>query len=308
MVTRAAPSRVFAAYAVLCVVWGSTFIAIRIGVRHFAPALFGASRYLVAGAVLLTLALALGRRLPRRAEDWRTNIIVGLLLLFCANGLVIWSEQSVPSGVAAIFIATVALWIALFDAVIPGGDARPTWTQAVGLLLGFGGTLIVAGADVGGLGHTDWHGPLALTTAAASWGLGSVYAKRHPTEAAPEISSALQMLVGGLAFVVAATLSHEWTTVRPTAAGLGAVAYLVVFGSLVGYSCFVYVLRHMPPTVAGTYVYVNTVVAVLLGWLLLGEQLTARTVGAMAVVVGSVIWVRRAGRRRPVRAPRTSTT
>lgn len=297
MIASAASGRVLAAYLVLCVVWGSTYLAIRIGVEELPPALFAGVRFLIAGVTLLGVALLLGRRLPARRADWRTNALVGLLLLLGGNGLVVWAEQFTPSGVAAIFVVTVTLWLALFDALIPGSRTRPTWRQLVGLLIGFAGTLLLVGDDWAALRSADWRGPLALTCASAFWALGSVYSSRHPSESSPEINSALQMLAGGVALTVVGTSLGEWSRVTVTQRGVGAVLYLVVFGSLVGYSSYVYVLRHMAPTVVGTYSYVNTVVAVLLGWLILAEPLTARTVLAMAVVLASVAWVRHAAGR-----------
>jgi drug/metabolite transporter (DMT)-like permease len=190
----------------------------------------------------------------------------------------------------------VTLWLALFDAVIPGSVSRPTWRQVTGLLVGFGGTLLLVD-EPGALRDADWRGPLALTVASAAWALGSVYSARRPTESGPEVNSALQMLTGGVVLTLVGSSLGEWHAVHLSARGLGALAYLVVFGSLVGYSCYVYVLRHMAPTVAGTYSYVNTVVAVLLGWLILAEPISGRTILAMAIVLGSVAWVRRAARK-----------
>ena len=285
------------AYAVLCVVWGSTYLAIRVGVRAFPPALFAGTRFLIAATLLLGAVLALRLGLPRRAADWRTNAIVGVLLLLGGNGLVVWAEQFTPSGITAIFVVTVTLWMALFDAVLPGHRSRPTLAQVGGLVLGFLGTLMLVGDDLAALRQADWRGPIGLTTAAVSWALGSVYSTRHPTQGSPYANAALQMLAGGLALTAVGTLRGEWSQVRITPDGVGALAYLIVFGSLVGYSSYVYVLRHMAPTVAGTYSYVNTVVAVLLGWLLLREPVAPRTVLAMVVVLGAVVWVRRASYR-----------
>jgi drug/metabolite transporter (DMT)-like permease len=290
------PGRVLAAYLVLCIVWGSTYLAIRVGVAEFPPALFAGIRFVIAGSLLLAVALLLGRRLPTRRRDWVTNAVVGVLLLFCGNGLVVWAEQFTPSGVAAIIVVTVTLWLALFDAVIPGSPARPTWRQAVGLAAGFGGTLLLVDADLGALRETDWRGPLALTCAAAAWAAGSIFSNRRPSEASAEINSALQMLAGGLALALLGTLLGEAARLHWSPRGASALAYLIVFGSLVGYSSYVYVLRHMAPTVVGTYSYVNTVVAVLLGWAILREPITGRTLAAMGIVLGSVAWVRRAAR------------
>jgi drug/metabolite transporter (DMT)-like permease len=214
-----------------------------------------------------------------------------VLLLTTANGLVIWAEQFIESGTAAIFIVTVALWMAVFDAVIPGSSAKPTWRQFAGLAVGFGGTVLLVGGDLTALLNADWRGPVALVLASASWGLGSVYAKRHPVRTGPYISAALQMLSGGGALLLIGALSGEFGTVQFSRSGLLAVGYLVLFGSIIGYTSFVYLLTHTSATVAGTYAYVNPVVAVFLGWAILDERITLRTFIAMAVVLGSVVWV-----------------
>jgi drug/metabolite transporter (DMT)-like permease len=289
-------------YAVVCVVWGSTYLAIRIGVQHMPPALLGAFRFLSAGALLLVVALLLGQRFPRRAVDWRTNAIVGVLLLGLANGLVIWAEQYIHSGAAAIFVVTVSLWMALFDAIIPGSAARPTLVQIVGLVAGFAGTIALVGEDLTALRAADWRGPLALTVASAVWALGSVISQRRPTTSGSYVNSALQMLAGGTALILAGTLRGEWSALQFTWTGFGAVAYLALFGSIIGFTAYVYVLRNIPATVAGTYVYVNTVVAVFLGWLVLGEPITDRTTFAMIVVMAAVMLVRRSRKQRHPKA------
>jgi drug/metabolite transporter (DMT)-like permease len=286
--------RVLAAYLVVCLVWGSTYLAIRIGVRHLPPALFGGIRFLTAGGILLALALATGRRLPRQARDWKTAAVVGIMLLGIGNGIVIWAEQWVESGTVAILVVTGALLMATFDAVIPGSEARPTWRQFVALLVGFGGTVLLVGGNSASLGDIGWLGPLAVVGAAASWALGSIYSKRHPVEASPHVFSALQMLFGGGVLAVVGLLSGEAGRFTLSVAGIGAVAYLIVFGSIVAYTSYVYLLRHAAPAFVGTHVYVNTIVAVLLGWLLLAEHVSLRTFVAMAIILGSVVWVRRA--------------
>jgi len=296
---QAASGRVLAAFVVLCIVWGSTYLAIRIGVAELPPALFAGVRFLIAGGILLGAARLLGRRLPTRRRDWTTNLVVGFLLLFCGNGLVVWAEQFTPSGVAAIFVVTVTLWLALFDAVIPGSVSRPTWRQVTGLLVGFGGTLLLVD-EPGALRDADWRGPLALTVASAAWALGSVYSARRPTESGPEVNSALQMLTGGVVLTLVGSSLGEWHAVHLSARGLGALAYLVVFGTLVAFSAYIWLLGVSTPARVGTYAYVNPVVALVLGWAMAGEPLTFRSMVAAAIIVGSVVVIT-TGRTRPQR-------
>ena len=279
------------AYLVVCVVWGSTYLAIRVGVGVLPPFLFAGLRFLTAGVLLLGIVLALGDRLPRRLVDWRTQAIVGVLLLAGGNAFVVWAEQYTASGIASIFVVTVALWMAFFDAVIPGGAGDLNWRVVAGLGLGFVGTALLVGASPAEILHADLRGPIALTAASASWSLGSVYGKRHKTETSPYVGAALQMIAGGGAVIVLGSLLGEWSRWHWSARGAGAIAYLVVFGSILGYSAYTYALRHASPTIVGTYAYANPVIAVLLGWLILAEPVTARTFLAMALIVGAVVWI-----------------
>ena len=278
------------AYLVVCVFWGSTYLAIKVGVMELPPFLFGGLRFLIAGLLLLAIARALGDPLPHRS-DWRTLTIVGLLLLAGGNAFVVWSEQYVSSGVASIFVVTVAMWTALFDALIPGGSSELNWKVVAGLALGFLGTLLLVGATPAEIVAADKRGPIALTIASASWSLGTVYAKRHPTKASPYMGAAFQMIVGGSAVALVGTLLGEWASWHLSTRGIGAIAYLVVFGSVLGYSAYSYALRHAPATIVGTYAYVNPVIAVLLGWLLLHEPVGPRPCIAMGMILVAVVWI-----------------
>ena len=279
------------AYLIVCVFWGSTYLAIKVGVSELPPFLFAGLRFLAAGVLLLALARALGDPLPRRAGDWRTLAIVGLFLLAGGNAFVVWAEQYTPSGVASVFVVTVAIWTAFFDAIIPGGSGDLNWRVVSGLVLGFLGTALLVGATPAEILQADLRGPLALTFASASWSLGSVYAKRHPTEVSPYIAAAIQMIVGGLVVSLVGSALGEWRSWHLSSRGLGAIAYLVVFGSIFGYSAYAYALRHASATIVGTYAYVNPVIAVLLGWLLLAEPITARSLVAMALILVAVLWI-----------------
>ncbi|PYO42791.1 MAG: EamA family transporter [Gemmatimonadetes bacterium] len=279
------------AYLIVCVVWGSTYLAIRVGVGVLPPFLFAGLRFVIAGLLLLAVALALGDTLPRRAVDWRTQAIVGVLLLAGGNAFVVWAEQYIASGIASIFVVTVALWMAFFDAIIPGGSGDLNWRVVAGLVLGFLGTTLLVGASPAEILRADLRGPIALTCASASWSIGSVYGKRHHTETSPYIGAAIQMVVGGAATALVGTLLGEWSRWHLTGRGVGALAYLVVFGSIVGYSAYTYALRNASATIIGTYAYVNPVIAVLLGWLILREPVTARTFLAMALIIGAVVWI-----------------
>jgi drug/metabolite transporter (DMT)-like permease len=283
--------RALVAYLLVCVVWGSTYLAIRIGVHDLPPFLFAGVRFFTAGILLGAAVLATGGELPRARRDWRTLAIVGCFLLIGGNATLVWAEQTVESGLASVYVAAGPLWTAFFDAIVPGGKTRLTWRMGLGLLLGFLGILLLAGVTPAQLLSIEMRGPVALTLGSASWAMGSVYSKRHPTAVSPYAAAAVQMAVaGGLLMLVGLALgeSRAW---QVTPSGMGALAYLIFVGSIVGYTAFGYALRNASATVVGTFAYVNPVVAVLLGWLILHEQVTVRTLAAMGLILGAVLWI-----------------
>jgi drug/metabolite transporter (DMT)-like permease len=292
------------AYLLVCTVWGSTYLAIRIGVAHLPPFLFAGVRFLVAGLILGALVMLAGGKLPARARDWRTLAITGVFLLVGANAIVVWSEQFIASGTASVFVASMPIWAAFFDAIVPGGKTVLTWRIGVGLALGFLGSALLAGITPHEIMAADLRAPVALTLGSASWALGSVYWKRNPTQVSPYSAAAVQMVIGGGLLVALGLLLGEGPAWHLEGVGLGAMAYLVVFGSIVGYTAYGYALEHASPTVVGTYAYVNPVVAVLLGWLVLHEPVTARMLGAMGLILGAVLWIQLVSRApRRVTAP-----
>jgi len=289
--------RALVAYLLVCTVWGSTYLAIRIGVADLPPMLFAGIRFLIAGALLAGILIAAGDHMPRGTRDWRILGITGLFLLLGGNAWVVWAEQFVESGPASVFVAAVPLWAAFFDALVPGGTTVFTWRIGAGLVLGFLGSGLLAGVTPAELMAADLKGPIALTLASGSWALGTVYSKRNPTDTSPYAAAAAQMLVGGAAITVLGLLLGEASAWRLSPSGLGALAYLVVFGSIIGYTAYAYALRHASATIVGTYAYVNPVVAVLLGWLILDEAVTLRTFAAMALILGAVLMIQLAPKR-----------
>ncbi|HEY6808163.1 MAG TPA: EamA family transporter [Gemmatimonadales bacterium] len=279
------------AYLLVCFFWGSTYLAIKIGVGVLPPFLFAGIRFLVAGLVLFGGAVAFGDPLPRRLRDWGVLAVVGLFLLAGGNAFVVWAEQYTPSGVASVFVVTVALWMAFFDAIVPGGTGRLSWRVIAGLALGLVGTAMLMGASPRAIIHSDLRGPVALTCASASWAFGSVFYKRQHPDASPYIGAAVQMITGGSAVILLGLFLGEAGRFHLTSRGVEAIAYLAIFGSIVGYSAYSYALRHAPATSVGTYAYVNPVIAVVLGWLLLHEPIGPRTLLAMGLILGAVIWI-----------------
>jgi drug/metabolite transporter (DMT)-like permease len=279
------------AYLLVCVVWGSTYLVIRIGVAELPPFLFAGLRFLAAGALLLGGALLFGDRLPREARVWRDNAFVGICLFAGGNSFVVWAEQFTPSGVASVFVVTVALWIAFFDSVVPGGKGALGWRVILGLAIGFVGTTLLVGASPRELLAADLRGPVALTLASASWAFGTVYYKRRPSATSPYVAAAIQMAAGGAVTALVGFALGEAAAWQFNATGLLSMAYLALFGSIVGFTSYVYALKHAPATIVGTYAYVNPVIAVLLGWWILHETVTGRTFVAMGLILGAVIWI-----------------
>ena len=288
--------RALLAWLIVCLVWGSTYLAIRVGVESLPPFLMAGVRFVIAGLVLGGIAWLRGEKLPARRGDWGVLAFAGVLLLCAGNGLVVWAEQYVDSGSASIYVVTVAIWFAGFDALIPGGTTRLCWQLAGGLLLGLLGTVLLTGATPAALLSADLRGPVALIIASGAWAFGSVYLKRKHLGTGFTTALTIQMLAGGVALALVGFLRGEQHHWHPTTQGLAALGYLIVFGAIVGFTAYGYALRHASATVVGTYAYVNPIVAVLLGWAILGEPLSLRKLGAMAVILGAVLWIQRAVR------------
>jgi drug/metabolite transporter (DMT)-like permease len=292
---RPAPSGVelAAAFAAVYVLWGSTFLAIRFAVATLPPFLMAGTRHLIAGVVLYPLACLRSRERPTRA-NWTAAALMGALLLFGGNGGVSWAEQTVPSGVAALLVATVSLWMVIIEWLRPGGT-RPGGRVIVGLVLGFAGLAFLMGpSQLAGGSRVDPRGATVLVLAALSWATGSVFSRRLALPRMPLLGTAMQSLAGGALLILVGLLSGQGRDLHWKAVSLRSVlalGYLIVFGSLLGFSAYNWLLAHAPPARVATYAYVNPVVAMFLGWALAGEQPTLRTLLAAAVIVGGVVLV-----------------
>jgi drug/metabolite transporter (DMT)-like permease len=287
-----APSRaaLIIAFATLYLVWGSTYLGIRVAVETLPPFLMAGARFLVAGGMLAGW-LAVTRGFRATARQWRDNAIIGTFLLLGGNGLVAWAEQFIPSGLTALIIGSTPLMMVLTEWAWRGGH-RPTALTGAGLLLGFAGVAWLAApwesATGGGL-HLG--GVTAILAGCVFWAFGSIYGRRVRQPAEPLTASALQMLCGGVALMLAAFAHGDLVAFSPAAVAARswlAFMYLILVGSLVGFSTFVWLMKHSTPARVSTYAYVNPLVAVFLGWLILDEPVTARTLAAAAVIVISV--------------------
>lgn len=307
---EASPSRwaLWSAFLAVYLIWGSTYLAIRFVVLELPPFLTAGFRHLIVGAILFVGLVVSGTPMPDR-RTWIVSGVVGTLLLFGGNGLVGVAEQTVPSGLTALVIAVIPIEIVLIAWLWPGGGiARPRKTVFAGLALGTAGLLVLVGpAAFLGAGRVPLAGALVLVVATLSWATGSVYAKRAKLDASPFVMAAIQSLAGGVACVLVGTALGEWPrlAVVPSSKALWAFAYLVVFGSLVAYSCYVWLLKVASPARVATYAYVNPVVAVFLGWALAGEPLTWRVALASAVIIAAVAMV--ASERKPATLPPKAT-
>ena len=278
----ARPVAAWAALLVVWVVWGSTYLAIRVGDRSLPPLAMAAVRYLIAGALLYPFAWLGDRAARPNGRQWAGMAVVGAMLLAFGNGGVSYAERTLPSGLAALLVASVPLWMALADLVLNKRRLPPAgW---VALVLGLGGIAILAQPH----GSGTLLPILIVLGASLSWGVGSVLAGRLPAPPSPLLGSAMEMLAGGMVLVALAGFTGEIKPVHATGASLLALLWLIGPGSLLALTCYVIALRRLPVPVVSTYAYVNPVVAVGLGTLLLGERLTWISLLGGLVVIASV--------------------
>jgi len=271
--------------------WGATYLAIRFGVREgsgFPPFSFASVRYLSAGGLLWLWGILRKRRMRPTRQEWRTLILSGILMLVGGNGMVTWAEQQADSSLAALLVAAVPIWAILIEAVL--NRKRPSLQLLAAVLTGFSGIALLAipgmlkgvQAEVLSIG--------ALLIAGFSWAMGSVRQVRWPVSLDPAMSSGYQMLIGGMGLFVLSRLSGE-PVPSPTIESWIALVFLSIFGSVLAFTAYVTALKTLPIQVVMTYTYVNPVIAVLLGWAILDEQITAWTLGGMFLVLLGVVGV-----------------
>lgn len=284
---RVTTLRVAIALLAVYLVWGSTFVAILFAIDTIPPLTMAGIRFVVAGAVVYGLT-RVGGQPPASRSHWVSACIVGFLLLSLGNGGVTWAEQHVPSGTAALVLAGIPAWMVLFDWLRPGGRI-PLRQETLGLSLGLAGiALLVAGPDGMGLGAVDPVGAVVLIGASIAWSFGSIVSRSLPVPTSAFQLTGMQMLAGGAFLLVGGMLGGEWSAVdleKVSRSSFLALGYLIVFGSLVGYSAYVWLLRSTAPAVASSYAFVNPAIAVGLGWLLAGEEVGPSIMAAMVMIV-----------------------
>ena len=278
------------ALLVVYLVWGSTYLAIRVAIETLPGFTMAGVRFLVAGALLFVWGRWRGGAAPTRAQ-WLRSAGIGALLLLGGNGGVVWAEYRISSGVAALLVAIEPVWVALLAPLLLG-TARVSWRAAVGLVLGVGGVAALV-LDAGGAdpSRADPLGALAVVAATVSWALGSLWSVRADLPTARAVGFGAQMLCGGAALLAAGGLTGEWISIDPasfSSRSVAALLYLVAFGSIAAFSAYGFLLRTTAPLVASTYAFVNPLVAVLLGWLFAEEPVGARLAIAALLILGAV--------------------
>lgn len=278
--------------------WGTTYLAIRIGLETLPPTLLAGIRFFTAGTLLFAFLRGWRRERLPVGREWLHQAIVGLMLLGVGNGLVVWAEVWIPSGMAALLVATSPFWVAGFERLRSDGE-RVSLRALMGMLIGFGGLVLLVAPGLFGepLGVRYLLGMAAIQVGCASWSGGSVFVKHHEARVAPLMGAAVQMLFAGVALTLIGTALGEWGALHFSARSLSALVYLILFGSIVAYGSYTYAVEKLPLSVVSTYSYVNPVIAVLLGWIVLSEPLGWRMITAMLIILGGVALVKTATKR-----------
>lgn len=302
-----APSRwkTLAAFAIIYFVWGSTFLAIRISVQEIPPLLCAAIRFFIAGLILYAWMLVRREPFPN-GRQWASAFTIALLIFVGDYGLLFWAEQRVPSGIAAVMMATIPAFMALSE-IIFLRTQRLTIRLASALLIGLAGVAVLVSRSLNlGSAPIDRGGAAALIFASISWSVGSVLTRKLPLPSSKIMSSGAQMLAGGILLAVSASVFGEFRSFHPDAITVSAwlaLLYLIVAGSILGFTAYLWLIHHQSPTKVGTYAYVNPIVAVLIGYFLAAEPLGARTVVGTVLILISVVLITAANVKKPASAP-----
>jgi len=282
---------IWSAMTSVYIIWGSTFLAIRFAIETIPPFLMAAIRFLIAGGILYLMRRSRGDAASSFSE-WRSAVIIGILLLVGGNGSVVWAEQWVASGVVALLVGTAPLWMVLIDSLHPAGRKPSRWA-IFGVFLGFVGISVLIGPPrvTGHAENVDIIRAFVVVLGSLFWAIGSLYSRQAHLPSSPLLGTAMEMLAGGAGFLLLSFLTGEFSRLDLTvvsARSLGGMAYLIVFGSWIGLTSYTWLLRVAPTPWVSTYAYVNPVVAILLGHLLAAEPLTLQIIIAATIVIGSV--------------------
>lgn len=286
-------TKIWIALIALYIVWGSTYLAIRFAVETIPPFLQAGLRFLISGLILVLWRRAAGDEMPTRIQ-WRSVTIIGTLLLLGGNGLVSFAEQRIASGVAALIVGTVPLWLVLIEALRPGG-VKPTWQAIVGLIVGFGGIYLLVGpSESTGKLQFDTIGTVAVIVASFLWSLGSIYSRSADVPKSALMTTGTEMVAGSVPIFLVSLVLGEWQMFNIAQVSIESwlgLIYLITFGSMVGFVAYIWLLHNAPISLVATYAYVNPLVAVFLGNWLAREPLTPRILAATGIIIGSVIFI-----------------
>lgn len=284
--------KAYFAWAAVSIFWGTTYLAIRIGVEVLPPALFAGIRFLIAGLILIPILLLKGYSLPSK-KDLIPISITGILLLTVANGTVVWSEQWVSSSLAALIIASIPFFMVGMEALMPNGE-KLSLKKGLGILVGFCGIFLLLWPDIkGAINSAYLKGIMGLVIAIIAWAAGSIYSKHRDIKTAPFMSAAFQMLIAGGVLTLIGMVKGELSQFTFDPKGIAALVYLMIFGSLIGYSAYIYALAKLPTATVSTYAYINPVIAVILGWLVLDERLDWIVALATVIILLGVLLVKK---------------
>jgi drug/metabolite transporter (DMT)-like permease len=287
---HASRAQIVAAFASIYLVWGSTYLAIRYAVQTIPPFIMGGTRFVISGALLYVWARSRGASRPTRI-NWRNAVIAGGFLLLGGNGAVVWAEQFMPSGLTALLVSILPFWLVIIEWVRPPRQ-RPSGAILVGLVLGFAGIVVLVGpSEFGGHDAASPLGTLVLILGSLSWAIGSFWSRDAELPASGLLTTGMEMLGGGVLMLIVGSLTGELSHLDlhgVSHASMIGLAYLIAFGSLIGFTSYIWLLDKVSPAQLGTYAYVNPIVAVLLGWAIAGERLSVRTAVAAAIVIGGV--------------------
>ncbi len=287
-------TKIWLALLALYVVWGSTYLGIKVAIETIPPFFQAGIRFFISGLILLIWQRAAGSEMPTRRQ-WISTAIIGILLLLGGNGLLSWAEQFIPSGIAAIIIGSIPMFLVIAEAIRPNG-IKPTLRAMIGLLIGFAGIFILVGpSEISGSDtQLNPFGVVALLTACILWSIGSIYSKTADLPKSSLMTTGSEMLMGSLGLFVVSFLTgelHGWDIAEVSSRSLVGLAYLITIGSLVGFGSYIWLLQNAPISLVATYAYVNPIVAVLIGSWLGDEPLEPHTWLATAIIIGSVIFI-----------------
>ncbi len=284
--------KAYIAWIAICIIWGTTYLAIRIGVTDLPPMLFAGLRWIAAGLILVTVQRLMGNKLPPKNEI-KHLAVVGIALLGIANGLVVVAEQWIPSGLTALLITTLPFWMVGFESLLPKG---PKFNKYIffGLILGLSGVFLIFGRDFENFIKSDYLiGALALMGAVISWSLGSIYSKYKKISVHPMMGASIQMLIAGALQTSLGLLLGEHTEFHLSQTGFFAILYLVIFGSIFGYASYIYAIQHLPLSLVSTYAYINPIIALVLGWYFLNEELSINILFAAVLIFSGIMLVKK---------------